>query len=73
MRNMTSQSEIKRLADGSIDYRHYENLGRCARGRAAAGMAVSVRAAFRKFILLVVRRTYNTAPSRPSISGPLAS
>ena len=69
---MTSPSEIKRYADGSIDYRYYENLGRRARGRAVAGMAVRVRVAFCKSIALVARLAYVTAPSRPSISAPSA-
>jgi hypothetical protein len=73
---MTSQSEIKRHADGSIDYRHYENLGRCERGRAFAGVAVWVRATLRNSITsiaAVARRAYKAAPSRPSISAPSAS
>lgn len=69
---MFSETEIKRLPDGSIDTRFYTELGRDARAATATGLARRLRASFVNSVSAAARRNYRTAPSRPSISAPSA-
>lgn len=70
---MTSQSEIRRHPDGSIDTRHYMELGLDARARAATGRQSWLRAAYLNSVSAAFKCAYRTAPNRPSISAPSAS